>query len=345
MDFTDENLIAFLLGDASQDLRERIEEALVEENLVDGSDLRDRLAHFRQLLGHMDSLGGIYEPPGDLVESTMERIEEVEAANSVQPAASVGLSVSEGSEKSKGSNARSRIDSIVLTVCLGAVCCLVLPSIVTARFESRKLTCANNLAILGQSVNAFASQDPNGRYPQIGNSVVDGFAGFQLVQLRDNGYEVRPPQVRCASLMGCENLRPEIAIQRIPTFVELKEVAASELRAWQAAIGGDYAYNLGIHSPGNGVVAPKSRGRANYALIADAPVFVDGGEEFIAHDGRGINILYEDGRVQFVSTPSKISEHVGDYPFRNLRDQHAAGLSEVDASLAPSEYSPLAEFR
>ncbi|MEM8733629.1 MAG: hypothetical protein AAGG44_05390, partial [Planctomycetota bacterium] len=58
MSFSDEELIAFLLGDADSNLEQRLRLSLNAD-----PDLRDRLSGLRQVLGHMDSLSGVYEPP------------------------------------------------------------------------------------------------------------------------------------------------------------------------------------------------------------------------------------------------------------------------------------------
>ncbi len=69
MPISDEQLIAFLLDDASPALCQQI-----EEQLACDQELAERLTHFRFILGQMDSLAGTYEPPSDLVESIWPRI-------------------------------------------------------------------------------------------------------------------------------------------------------------------------------------------------------------------------------------------------------------------------------
>jgi len=57
-----------------------------------------------------------------------------------------------------------------------------------------------------------------------------------------------------------------------------------------------------------------------------------------SHGGNGINVLFEDGRVQFV-TLSAIDE-LPDHPLLNHRGLREAGVNIDDASLAPSWSAP-----
>ena len=63
----------------------------------------------------------------------------------------------------------------------------------------------------------------------------------------------------------------------------------------------------------------------------------------IGHSGFGINVLYEDGRVQFISLSSL--ETMRDHPLMNHRAQPEAGVNVDDASLAPSWYPPFINVR
>jgi hypothetical protein len=58
----------------------------------------------------------------------------------------------------------------------------------------------------------------------------------------------------------------------------------------------------------------------------------------ISHGGRGINVLYEDGRVRFL--PSQSLHSIPDHPLFNHEGRIEAGLTIDDASLAPSWQPP-----
>lgn len=356
MQISDEDLIAYVLGEASPELTIQIEQRL-------STDLRlfERVSRLREVLGqiHQD---GCYEPPGDLIESTLRRIDSeafcpepvtAEERNTgfgdvpgdVSPIGTRVCLPPVLSGASTGGFRRlsdfSRYDSFVLSLSLIVLCALVLPAIVRVRFEARKNQCANNLRPTGYALIDYAINDPQGRLPYVGIDQRTGFAGVYAVHLTSFGESIPYSQLQCPSLYGCDRAQPAIIIDAIPTFEELGEIALSELALWQSVIGGHYAYNLGVVED-NRVVAPKYEGRSHFAILSDAPVFVEASEEYIAHDGVGLNILYEDGRIDFVETPAVDSYGLPvDHPFRNLSGIHAVGLNVSDAALAPSYFSPL----
>ncbi len=60
------------------------------------------------------------------------------------------------------------------------------------------------------------------------------------------------------------------------------------------SVGGDYAYNLGVVEEEQ-IVAPRYEGRSRFALLADMAFAGASGDEIVSHDGRGVNVLFEDG--------------------------------------------------
>jgi hypothetical protein len=378
MRFSDEELIAYLLGDVDPTLAQQIQQALSVE-----PELLERLSQFRMVLGQIDSLAGSLEPPADLVEGTLARIDalsdvpqsaEFQSAEfqsaEFQPAVTPQLPASEihpvllNSSSDANPRRSSPWDSTALTISLTILCCLALPALVRIRFESRKAQCARNLTITGSELMQYALQHPQQRFPHVAVEGPASFAGVYAVYLHDMDAQVVPSQLRCSSLIGTSQDQLESTAASslpsvIPSFAELQRMAIGELVQWQRSLGGDYAYNLGVFEKGN-VRAPKCEGRSHLAILADAPVMdatagrtaavgnpqIDG-EEYIAHEGKGINIFYEDGRVVFVTTASLFETFATDsalvdHPFRNQRGQHEIGLHPQDASLAPSHFPPLA---
>ena len=330
--FSDDELIAYLLGDA--DPKRRLE---LETCLSSDPELLFRLQQLRGVLGHLDSLSGMYEPPADLVSNTLERIESAEKVQLSQAVPAEGFD--------EVSNHHNRIDSLVLGLSLALICCMILPAVVTARFVARKNQCAHNMADTGNQLVAFSMSDPNGRFPYVGDDPYTSFAGIFPVHLTDRGYSVDIRQLHCPSVSPV-NYDTPVACKNIPSLAQLRELSPAELADLQHFLGGNYAYNVGVLDETGVRVAPKCEGRSNFAILADAPNFVKQGEQFLAHDGRGINILYEDGHVAFLCLPDsdQLPTDLHDHPFRNMDGVHAPGLHNSDSVLAPSSFSPLQEF-
>ncbi|MCA9133097.1 MAG: hypothetical protein KDA45_08075 [Planctomycetales bacterium] len=354
MPFSDEDLIAYLLGDASDELSQQI-----QRHLTLDADLLERLAQLYDVLKQIDSLNCTYEPPANLVDSTLARLEQVPtpADNEAepqtdlpQPATASGFSMVSGIPPRRN----SLWDSTALATSLTILCCLALPALVRARFESRKAQCAHNLRTTGGQLFDYALNSPEQRFPLVAIAGPESFAGVYAVHLQDAGATISPGQLNCASLRGAERPSSALDLQAIPTISQLHRLALEELELWQRVIGGDFAYNLGVEERGL-VRAPKCDGRSHFAILADAPIVAGNEEQLLAHDGRGLNIYYGDGRVVFVAaqfflqapaaktTESSLaaSPVLRDNPFQNQLGAHEVGLHPQDASLAPSHFPPL----
>ncbi len=347
MSFSDEEIIAFLLGDADADLAGRIRACLPND-----AELVDRISHFREVLNHLDGVAERFEPPADLLDRTMahieslpvESVEEVASVEGehVEPKVSpVTAAACLSSPIEPSTRQRNWFDSAALTVSLVVLCSLTIPAIVRARYESRRAQCADNLRETGSMLFDFAMQQRDRRYPFVARTGPEAFAGVYAVRLMENGLMASARSLRCASMIGVERFN-QPAVMTIPTLEQLHHASPQQLECWQCSLGGDYAYNLGVFEDDE-LVAPKNLGSSHFAILADAPWFEDDVDQLLAHDGKGINILYDDGQVRFVRSDWITSkEPVPDHPFRNLRGDREAGIGIQDASLAPSRFPPIA---
>jgi hypothetical protein len=129
------------------------------------------------------------------------------------------------------------------------------------------------------------------------------------------------------------------SLWRVPTLQEIERASRLHLVELQKNAGGSYAYNIGYVEDFKyrGVV---NQGRTHFALLGDAPSYHLPGRRSANHGGRGQNILYEDGRVLFVSDPQLLRE---DDPLRNRAGYLEAGQDCDDAVVAPSAVRPIAD--
>ncbi len=332
MSFSDEDIFAFLLGEADEALRRQISEKLKSD-----SELVARVCHLRSSLNHLSGSGGCFEPPSGLVESTIQRVVAGDSSSS-----GPRLSSPKGFWKNPASRHRWA-DSIALTVSLVALCCLFLPSIVSIRFETRRIQCAENLRQNGRALIEFAGLCPQNRFPAVAENGPEAFSGVFAVRLHQVGLLGSPRQLRCISIPRPNASDRSIAINlsSIPTIEQLHKIPQAQLVRLQQALGGDYAYNLGFIEQRK-LKAPQNKGRRYFAILADAPIISQRVRRLSSHDGRGVNILFDDGHVEFVSRQIlDKSTQRDDEPFCNRNGENQAGLDESDASLAPSNFSPL----
>lgn len=378
MPIRDEELVQFLLGETDAALRCRVEAALASDPQV-----AQRLQELRAALGLLDSLKSSVEPPEDLVSRTMQRIadaaekEPIEdervdreatdghsvhsrrPSNSVPASAASMNSVSVRKLRSGG----ALWDSAILSVSIAALTCLLLPLVLQARYESRRAQCAYNLKTLGSNLTQMADMDHERRFPSVPTSGPEAFAGVFTIRLKDAGLLPTSAYLRCVSIPATDESGPRIIC--IPSSADFSMADEAQQAAWRAELGGNYAYSLGVLEEGR-VVGPRLQGRTHFAILADAPMYDEDREVFQAHEGRGINIYYEDGHVGFVHLARALSPAVvpanvqpvepaaskdplfvagswsqsTDHPFRNIQGEHAAGLTPDDAALGPSYSTP-----
>jgi len=330
MPISDEELIAYLLGDATPQQRKRVELGLAEDEVM-----RARVTELRFVLGQLDSLQSHYQPPPDLLETTLARIDEANRqseADSLQP-------VVLASDLSQAADVRVRRgtwDSTALVLCLTVLLCLFLPTVLRARFESRKAQCAYKLGFLGRGLLDFASLNPQGRFPAVELDGPRSFTGIYAIRLRDLGYVDAPSQLWCPSLEACRPIRDRLL--SIPSLAQLNSFDTPQIELCRNEAGGDFAYSLGVFED-DAIVAPRCEGRTHVPILTDLPTLQNGRDDLLAHDGRGLNLFFEDGHVEFISADS-LENQVRDNPFCNLRRAHEVGLNTQDASLGPSHFGP-----
>ncbi|HBE68705.1 MAG TPA: hypothetical protein DDW52_11220, partial [Planctomycetaceae bacterium] len=233
MRFEEEDLIAYLLGDAGPDLASRIDAGLGTD-----ASLRDRIAELRQMLGHMDSLKQEFEPPADLIGKTLARIDSEtgselpQGPEHIEPVIAASQSAATGSPALSPvtrapKNSRRRWDTPALALSVAAVCCLILPGVLHVRYQARTLQCASNLMDVGRGLQQFAVASPSSRYPTIPVSGPAAFSGSYVARVRSAGIDVPTGVLVCPSLIG---FRPEPSDVAFVAGVEdLAELSQEEL--------------------------------------------------------------------------------------------------------------------
>ncbi|MFO1066405.1 MAG: hypothetical protein U0892_21310 [Pirellulales bacterium] len=354
--FREEDLISYLLGDADEALCRQIEAAIA----VDAS-LRARLTELRGMLGELDAYAAeAIDPPAGLVERTLSYIDAAFTEGTVDERREQdAVRLQSSSLGGEGRGRRSGWDMAVLSVSVLVLCSLLLPTVLRARFESRRAQCAYNLCELGRGLVSLATADKQQRFPAIPTEGPLSFAGYYAMRMQDVQLLGSPAQLNCPSVKNV-GLEP---LKEVPTEAIFLTANDAQQAAWRKTIGGDYAYNLGVIEEGE-AMAPKLSGRSYFAILGDSPERVPGKQMLIAHEGRGINIFYEDGHVRFINLGiSDVSDLLDDgsrssgtvkpvlpvrreqavwqdHPYLNYDGKPAVGLFPNDATLGPSSAPP-----
>jgi hypothetical protein len=263
-------------------------------------------------------------------------------------------------------------DSAILSLSIVAICCLMLPLMMEARSQSRRIQCAYNLNSIGRGLTEMAMLDSERRFPCVPASGPESFAGINVMRLHEAKLLDSTLLLKCPGLTEMVSDAP--LIRYIPSREEFIRASAARRQAWRHAVGGDYAYTLGVVDDGR-ITGARLEGRTHFAIVGDAPRLEDDQEAFVAHEGYGVNIYFEDGHVAFVPVPRikppersftedrradrasniALQESLGrnkvrpveprlvghDDTIRNTDGAHACGLNPNDAVLGPSYLSPL----
>jgi hypothetical protein len=317
-----EDLIGYLLGAVDDAERHRIEQRL----LVDPA-LREQLAKLRLALDSLDASHDGFVPPSDLVQRTLDSIPPVPSQ-----AASRGQSHRLVGDDSTGrSAAHRRWDALAIAAASIAIFAIAWPLLLQSRSLTRRQQCADQLSRLGQSLNWVAMKSPTRRLPMVGQQGRTAFAGIYAVVLREHGMLDQDSIVWCRD----EGTRPDQ--WRIPTLREVHEGDSSQWMQWARTSGGSYTYSLGVTDEQGQYMAAKFEGRSQFALMSDTPIRTTQPDR-TAHDGLGINVLYEDGSVRW--TPIvRLTLHPTN-PLLNDDGNLAAGRNIDDSALGPSWQSP-----
>ncbi len=357
-----EDLLGYLLG-----ALEPHEMRRVAQWLRDDASAREELAKLERSLEPLEEgYDPVEPPPRDLVARTLASLPPLpNAPASVDhPSAehsstaamagdgvenhdsiSVGLAPMRASVDAPRSSTMTWIDwaggALAAAVLLG----LLLPALAQGRFESRKATCQDQLRQLGTALTQFVMMNQQNRLPAVAESGPEAFAGMYAIRLRRTGL-LDDASIRwCPSIdLPADDSGDFPGVTEMLSTAELHSAPVDVLRRIQRFAGGHYAYNLGVIDQ-NHFRPPRFESRSSFAVMSDAPMIGIPGDTIradrIGHSGLGINVLYEDGRVQFIPLPAR--ESMPDHPLLNHHGRVEAGVNIDDASLAPSCRPPFVD--
>ena len=357
---SDETLLGYILGGLSDE-----ENADIEALLLGNPSLQQRLRDLRSLLEPLaeeflaeerlaeetpdkaisppDSLsdnpsGGQHEtldlPPAGLIEQTLWAIEQ--QSKSPSPTRAFALSQQFHSGESQSTRV-AWLDSLVALVAGIVVLSFLLPGILRWRESARQHECAENLRHLGSALISFAQFQPTHRLPAIEPQGPLSFAGVYAIRLQDKELLDTKRWLQCPG----EPSSPWLA--NIPTSQQYLQAPESKRYVWRMLAGGDYSYHMGSIVEDK-YQAPSIESSARVAWIGDrwpAELHTEpNDEDFELHGNRGLNVLYNDGSVQWLKLPKLQKLASIDHPYLNHQLKVAPGIGEADACLGPSHLLP-----
>jgi hypothetical protein len=322
-----EDLLGYSLDAIDDAERQRIEDALRND-----PQLQRQLEDLSEELELLDNAPRDFEPPSGLARRTCDFVGAYKEAQLVAPASASRWSGRRGRvSPERGVSARSwsMADAIVVAGIFVVVSMLFFPAIANSRYRSHITGCQFNLQRLGNALTDY-SEKKGGLLPQIpvsGNRAVAGIYGPTLAE----GHFLDDPRVL---ICPGSRLAARSAEWHVPSLAELDQARGRQLVSLQRAAGGSYGYSLGYSADGR-YQAPRFEGRANFALMSDAPSLHLEALRSDNHGGRGQNVLFEDNRVEFI-----VDCVAYDALFVNRDGFASAGLDENDSVIARSSTAP-----
>jgi hypothetical protein len=288
----------------------------------------------------LDSASDDIQPPEGLADQTCDLVEACEEAPEVVLAQTIDQTgrrdvtfSSSPRELADGARNWSAVDTFAAVGICVALSMLFFPAIACSRFRSRITTCQYNLQRLGHALSTY-SEFKGGYFPRIPITGNQSAAGIYGPKLLDEQMLTDPAILICPG----SRMADQIEGFRPPTLEELEQARPPELIFMHRTMGGSYGYSLGYRENGH-YCTPRNRGRALFALMSDAPSLHLASSQSDNHGGRGQNVLFEDLRVEFLST--SLGNGGFDHLFRSRRGYFEAGLDDHDSVIGPSFVRPI----
>ena len=347
-----EDLLGYLLGALEPHEMRRVAELLRND-----PEARAELEQIERTLQPLEETYEPVEPPrADLVARTIAALPPLPEHE--QPASSAPQLVPMLSGVEPTSNTGfSWMDWVSGSIAAAVLLGLLLPALAQGRFEARKIACQDQLRQFGTALTRFVMRNRQQRLPEVSEQGPEAFAGVYAVRLNDAGLLEDASMRWCpsldlpefsndASVAGSIPATRLVGADSMVTVDQLHQATVNQLKEMQRLLGGHYAYTLGVIEQDR-YSSPRFESRASFAVMSDAPMatILDGiiPSDQVGHGGIGINVLFEDGRVQFISLSSLDS--MPDHPLLNHRGEAEAGVNVDDASLAPSWRAPFLNGR
>jgi hypothetical protein len=347
-----DDLLGYLLG-----ALEPHEMRRVARRLRDDPAARDELDRIeRALLPLEEAYEPVEPPPSDLVARTMAALPPLSPAESSagETHAPATLAPMHSGIEPPSESTVSWMDWVSGSLAVAVLLGLLLPALAHGRFESRKVACRDQLRQFGTALTRFVTRNQQERLPEVSERGREAFAGVYAVRLYDVGL-LDDPALRWCPSQNMPEVGPRdddgenpqlVGVDNLVTVEQLHRASPEQLKEMQRWLGGHYAYTLGVIEQDR-YSSPRFEARSSFAVMSDAPLqtITDGigpGDR-VGHSGVGINVLFEDGRVQFINLSSLDS--LPDHPLLNHEGKSEAGVNVDDACLAPSWRAPFQHVR
>lgn len=329
------DLLGYVLGALDENEAERVAEKIREQ-----PELGLELERIQNSIQPLEVLREVPAAPAGLARRTIEHVaihrNVADITTDSQPAveqskatnrSAVAVQFSEPNIIAGSGRSWSRANVFAIAASILILASVVIPAVNQSRFQSRIVSCQNNLREIGTALFSYADNH-GGRYLEVPSNHNLAFAGSYAPTLLQHNLVSNENRFFCAGNQTSGNQANKVRF--IPSIDELTEATGVELVNLQRVAGGDYGYPLGYSEDGN-YKAPRRRGQASFAVLADSPSSNRAGRISSNHGGIGQNCFFDDGHIEFISNSSIGSDAI----YENDLGQIAPGAHEHDSVIAP----------
>ncbi len=221
----------------------------------------------------------------------------------------------------------SLTDALAGVAMLAIVSSILFPAISYQRYNSRRLSCQNNMQQIGNALLKYSDIN-DGKFVEIPSQGRLSASGYFAPALMNAGLIEDDRVFSCAGL-------GQSAPVHIPSIAQIKLATGSQLEHLRRTMSGNYGYSLGYQMEDR-YHPLTNRGLTNTVLVADMPSLNQPGRHSINHGSWGQNCLFGDGHIEFIRGSSLGEDAI----FVNDYGVVAPGTSEYDSVIAPSHLSP-----
>jgi prepilin-type processing-associated H-X9-DG protein len=315
----DENLVGYLLNNLDPATRDS-----VESQLRNDPQARQRLESLRQLLAPLEEDRDL-QPPADLTIKTLAFVAEHCCRDLPKLQRPMPQSASSSTPFWR------RADVLVAASLLFTAVALGLTLIPRLRHQNQMLECKKNLSEYYVALATYREVEK--KAPNIADRESPrNVAGMIAPILHDKGVLPDTASICCPATKGM--------VPCTMTLAQIGSMTTEEFQQQAARLLPCYAYSLGYKE--NGVYhcameTPAGCSSSRVALMADRGP-IDGMGNSTNHGGKGQNVLFNDGHVEF-AVSRKIGID-GDDIYLNRDMKVAAGIDCYDVVLGSSASQP-----
>ncbi|QGJ71582.1 Hypothetical protein PBC10988_32890 [Planctomycetales bacterium 10988] len=309
-----ELLIGYLL-----EILEPEEYAYVEEQLQREPSWREALEQIRSELDCLQADPAPLDPPQGLAERTCDQLFSGDST-----------SFSELNPVSKSNRWRNwSLCDVVATLAMTFSFLLLLgPCLCHLQSESQLSACKDHLREIGKGFSSYSLANAGFYPPLLWEGPLSGPSSRTLT-LFEEGHLTDPTVLQCPSATEAS-----LCLDTCPSRDSFLEADEESLKILKRSLGGSYAFSLGYEQEQDEQNPMLSR--SQFALVADRPSALEPQLQSRNHGGKGQNVLFEDGHVQFLSDPV-LPASAMDHIFLNRIGLQAPGLDEQDSVMAPCD--------